>query len=127
MVAKEPDPNLTNNRAIARVGLGADCTDKVRIRSGPSKRRFKPTATEPSRKRAILEVVNNSDVSVDVLAIEALDDEPFAVEGVLPEVPRTIRPGKEKRFLVGLIRGAGSGPALATRPYFRVTIECGGN
>ena len=120
------DPDGSNNTAAAKVGAGS-CGDKVRIRSGPARRSFTPTAVRPSRRRAILEIANAShDSSVTVKTIEPLEGQPFAIEGTLPAVPKNVPPRKRRRFVVGMIRDAGLGPAVAKRPYFRVTLDCGG-
>jgi hypothetical protein len=125
VVGAEPDPDESDNSFTARVGLAADCTDQLRIRSGPSKLTLTPTATHPSKRRAILQIVNKSAVSVDIRNIEPIDGAPFTIVNTVPPVPKTIKAGKTREFLVRLIREAGAGEAHATRPYFRITLECG--
>ena len=125
VAGQQPDPSETDNQVSVPVLLGEDCRDKVRLESGPAKRNFAPTETEPSRRRAILVVKNkNKFEPIDVQAIEPLGGAPFTIEGTVPELPVTILPGAKEVFLVGMVRPAGADEAVAKRPYFRITIAC---
>jgi uncharacterized repeat protein (TIGR01451 family) len=123
------DPDEANNVFTTPVGLAADCTDQIRIRSGPSKLTFTPTGDKPSKRKAVLQISNQSDVSVDVRNIEPLDGAPFTINAaarqpIFPNVPKTIKAGQTKEFVVRLVREAGASDAEAKRPYFRIGLEC---
>jgi uncharacterized repeat protein (TIGR01451 family) len=124
VAGQQLDPIATNNEVIIGILRGEDCRDEVRLQSGPEKRNFKPTETEPSRRRAILVVKNRNFEPIDVQAIEPLGGAPFTVEGTLPELPVTIPPRSKEAFLVAMVRPAGADEAVAKRPYFRVTVAC---
>jgi uncharacterized repeat protein (TIGR01451 family) len=122
----EPDPDESDNTFTTRVGFASTCADELRIRSGPAKLTFTPTPTHPSKRRAILQIANQSDVSVDIKSIEPIDGAPYTILKIFPAVPKTIKAHKTREFLVRLIRDAGAGDATATRPYFRISLACGG-
>jgi uncharacterized repeat protein (TIGR01451 family) len=125
VTGQQTDPDETDNQASVSVLLGGDCRDNVRLQSGPAQRTFKPTETEPSRRRAILVVKNHNKFEpITVQAIEPLGGAPFEIEGTVPQLPVQILPGAKEVFLVSMVREAGADEVVVKRPYFRVTIDC---
>jgi uncharacterized repeat protein (TIGR01451 family)/uncharacterized repeat protein (TIGR02543 family) len=118
------DPNPNNNSATATTSVVSTCGNLV-ASVKPASVTYNPTPTRSVRRNIALTIANRSHAAHQVTAIVPQEGEPFTIVSVSPQLPMTIRRGAAQRFIVLTQRAAGLGSATATKPFFKITLNCG--
>ncbi len=118
------DPIPNNNSATATTSVGSTCGNLVPSVK-PTSVIYNPTPTKSVRRNIALTIANRSNSAHQVTAIVPQEGEPFTIVSISPRLPTTIRRGAAQRFIVLTQRAAGLATATATKPYFKITLNCG--